>query len=143
MQSFRLFLESDELGFLAAIAKNPRDNAIWLIFADWLEEQNDKRADIIRFLTGSKVQSNLSLVNVSGEFARLLAEAFPIARYAIAWKVPFKTAAEVMKMVEDYEKVISHATNRRQPLPIAPQDAINNINSILYGTVHTIRQQVP
>lgn len=39
-----------EQGFLAQLDKKPRDLSLRLIFADWLEEQNDPRAHLIRQL---------------------------------------------------------------------------------------------
>jgi uncharacterized protein (TIGR02996 family) len=37
-----------EAGFLDAIASNPEDDALRLIYADWLEEQGDPRAEYLR-----------------------------------------------------------------------------------------------
>lgn len=37
-----------ELAFIAAIHENPRDDAIRLIFADWLEERGDPYGEFIR-----------------------------------------------------------------------------------------------
>jgi uncharacterized protein (TIGR02996 family) len=35
-------------GFLASIAQNPRDDDLWLILADWLDEQGDPRSELVR-----------------------------------------------------------------------------------------------
>ncbi|MEK6239356.1 MAG: TIGR02996 domain-containing protein, partial [Planctomycetales bacterium] len=40
----------DEQDFLREIAANPSDDAPRLIFADWLEERGDLRADLLRLL---------------------------------------------------------------------------------------------
>ncbi|MEK6234824.1 MAG: TIGR02996 domain-containing protein, partial [Planctomycetales bacterium] len=40
----------DEQAFLAEIAANPDDDAPRLIFADWLEERGDLRAELLRLL---------------------------------------------------------------------------------------------
>jgi uncharacterized protein (TIGR02996 family) len=39
-----------EQAFLAEIADNPADDAPRLIFADWLEERGDLRAELLRLL---------------------------------------------------------------------------------------------
>jgi uncharacterized protein (TIGR02996 family) len=39
-----------EEAFLRSIAANPRDDAPWLIYADWPEERGDRRAEYIRLL---------------------------------------------------------------------------------------------
>ena len=41
---------NDEASFLQAMQKNPEDNALRLVFADWLEEQGDSRGELIRLL---------------------------------------------------------------------------------------------
>ena len=38
----------DENGFLEAIAANPEDDSIRLVYADWLEERGDPRAEYLR-----------------------------------------------------------------------------------------------
>jgi uncharacterized protein (TIGR02996 family) len=38
----------DEKGFLAAIRARPTDNDLRLVYADWLEEQGDPRAEFLR-----------------------------------------------------------------------------------------------
>jgi uncharacterized protein (TIGR02996 family) len=35
-------------GFMRGIAENPKDQSQWLILADWFEEQNDARAELVR-----------------------------------------------------------------------------------------------
>src|ERR1700719_3000206 len=35
-------------GFLSSIAENPRDDSLWLILADWLDEQGDPRGELVR-----------------------------------------------------------------------------------------------
>jgi len=35
-------------GFLSSIAENPRDDSLWLILADWLDEQDDPRGELVR-----------------------------------------------------------------------------------------------
>jgi formylglycine-generating enzyme len=40
----------DEQSFLQAMQQHPEDNALRLVFADWLEEQGDKRGELIRLL---------------------------------------------------------------------------------------------
>jgi uncharacterized protein (TIGR02996 family) len=39
---------AEEAAFLRAIAMNPRDSAPKLIYADWLQERDDPRSDLIR-----------------------------------------------------------------------------------------------
>jgi len=41
-------MDTTELGFIAAIHENPQDDAIRLIFADWLEERGDPYGEFIR-----------------------------------------------------------------------------------------------
>jgi uncharacterized protein (TIGR02996 family) len=38
----------EEAAFLNALAAEPADDATWLVYADWLEERGDPRADILR-----------------------------------------------------------------------------------------------
>jgi sulfatase modifying factor 1 len=40
----------DEAAFLQAMQKHPKDTALRLVFADWLEERGDKRGELIRLL---------------------------------------------------------------------------------------------
>jgi uncharacterized protein (TIGR02996 family) len=40
--------EAEEVGFWGAIAEAPQDEALRLIFADWLEERNDPRGPLLR-----------------------------------------------------------------------------------------------
>jgi uncharacterized protein (TIGR02996 family) len=40
----------DEQSFLQAMHQHPEDNALRLVFADWLEERGDKRGELIRLL---------------------------------------------------------------------------------------------
>ena len=42
---------SDEAGFLAAIRAKPDDDALRLVYADWLEERADPRAEFVRLDT--------------------------------------------------------------------------------------------
>jgi uncharacterized protein (TIGR02996 family) len=37
-----------EASLLQAIHDNPNDETNWLVLADWLEEQSDRRADLLR-----------------------------------------------------------------------------------------------
>jgi uncharacterized protein (TIGR02996 family) len=39
---------SDEAAFLSAIAEKPEDDTVRLVYADWLQERNDPRADYLR-----------------------------------------------------------------------------------------------
>jgi uncharacterized protein (TIGR02996 family) len=39
---------TDEAGFLAAIAAAPRDTTVRMIYADWLEDRDDPRAELVR-----------------------------------------------------------------------------------------------
>src|SRR5271166_5021735 len=41
---------NDEASFLQAMQQHPEDNALRLVFADWLEERGDKRGELIRLL---------------------------------------------------------------------------------------------
>jgi len=41
---------SDERGFLTAILERPDDDATKLVYADWLEEQGDPRAEYLRLM---------------------------------------------------------------------------------------------
>jgi uncharacterized protein (TIGR02996 family) len=38
----------EHLAFLEALASNPDDDAVWQVFADWLEERGDPRSAFIR-----------------------------------------------------------------------------------------------
>jgi uncharacterized protein (TIGR02996 family) len=40
----------DEQAFLRAMQQNPHDNALRLVFADWLDERGDARGELIRLL---------------------------------------------------------------------------------------------
>ena len=41
---------NDEGSFMQAMQKDPGDNTLRLIFADWLEERGDARGELIRLL---------------------------------------------------------------------------------------------
>src|SRR5277367_703608 len=41
---------NDEAAFTRAMQERPEDNALRLIFADWLEERGDPRGELIRLL---------------------------------------------------------------------------------------------
>jgi uncharacterized protein (TIGR02996 family) len=38
----------EDVGFLNALTAQPADDATWLVYADWLEERGDPRADFLR-----------------------------------------------------------------------------------------------
>ena len=40
----------DEQAFLQAMQDDPEDTSLRLVFADWLEEQDDQRGELIRLL---------------------------------------------------------------------------------------------
>jgi uncharacterized protein (TIGR02996 family) len=46
----------DEEGFLLAIAADPTDDTARLVYADWLEERGDPRADYLRLVTLAEAQ---------------------------------------------------------------------------------------
>jgi uncharacterized protein (TIGR02996 family) len=39
---------SEEAGFLSAISSDPKDRAVRLVYADWLEERGDARGELVR-----------------------------------------------------------------------------------------------
>src|SRR5437870_2674887 len=61
----------DEHAWLTAIAREPADRVRWLIFADWLEERGDQRAEAVR-ACGSGVE--FLAFFLLPEFAPVLAE---------------------------------------------------------------------
>ena len=83
-------LTSHEEGFLNAIAHEPDDDALRLIYADWLEEQGDTRADLVR------VQVELACRNLPGErrTALRLRERELLAEHAAEWSVPLRGLAD-------------------------------------------------
>jgi uncharacterized protein (TIGR02996 family) len=48
MKTFMNWLNENEQGFIDAIRANPNDLTLWLVYADWLEERGDPRAEQIR-----------------------------------------------------------------------------------------------
>jgi len=51
MRTFKQFIENyDKNTFADAILSNPNDTGNVLIFADWLEEKGDRRAELLRVL---------------------------------------------------------------------------------------------
>lgn len=44
-------MTSEDDAFMRAIASQPQDEAVWLIYADWLEERDDPRGAYLRALT--------------------------------------------------------------------------------------------
>jgi uncharacterized protein (TIGR02996 family) len=74
----------EENAFLAAIAASPDDDAIRLIYSDWLEEHNDPRGDFIR------VQCALASLDDSDERYPALSrrEDELLAEYASTWLRP-------------------------------------------------------
>lgn len=47
-----------EAAFLDDIVANPHDPTLWLIFADWLEERADPRAEVVRLWRADATESN-------------------------------------------------------------------------------------
>ena len=45
---------NEEAGFIAALAAEPGDRTTLLVFADWLDERGDPRAEGLRLLTAPK-----------------------------------------------------------------------------------------
>lgn len=45
-------MSSDDVAFLNALAIDPADEAPWLIYADWLEENDPRRGEYVRLLVG-------------------------------------------------------------------------------------------
>jgi uncharacterized protein (TIGR02996 family) len=41
---------NDEAGFRQALLERPEDEALWSVYADWLEEQGDPRGELLRLL---------------------------------------------------------------------------------------------
>jgi uncharacterized protein (TIGR02996 family) len=40
---------TEDAAFVLGIAATPRDTAVALVYADWLEERGDPRAELLRF----------------------------------------------------------------------------------------------
>ena len=40
--------DNEEAAFIQAIHDNPYDNTTWLVYADWLQDRGDPRAEVIR-----------------------------------------------------------------------------------------------
>ena len=79
-------LTSDEEGFLGAIAREPADDALRLIYADWLEEHGDPRGDLVR------VQVELTCREVAAErrTALRLRERELLAEHGAKWGEPLR-----------------------------------------------------
>src|SRR5687767_3219374 len=41
---------NEEAGFISALAAEPNDRTTLLVYADWLEERNDPRTEVLRVL---------------------------------------------------------------------------------------------
>ncbi len=83
-----------EAAFLAEIAANPDDNGTRQVYADWLEEQGDPRAELIRLQCGSQTPSVADSVRIS----ELL------QTWRSAWLEPIRSALppEVERTIVDY-----------------------------------------
>ena len=56
---------TNEANFLAAIRENPDDDAVRLIFADWLEDQGDTdRAEFIRQLRERNIGCSVHFIPI-------------------------------------------------------------------------------
>ena len=47
-------MHPDESGFLAALRTDPSDDTARLAYADWLEDRNDPRAELLRLAAGGR-----------------------------------------------------------------------------------------
>ena len=59
-----------ERAFLEEIAANPADHATRLVFADWLEERGDARANLLRLLDNCCASRFLIVPRVEDEQRR-------------------------------------------------------------------------
>lgn len=131
---FSVWLESsnEEEAFLNHIQANPKDISNWLVFADWLEEQRDYRAELIRTLIQiiSKKKTNAVLFGQldqlwhdsrlkSPRTNQLLSMLSPLTRYAFEWNIYLTDSAEIIRITKTM-------TNN-------PNKALNRINDILEG----------
>jgi uncharacterized protein (TIGR02996 family) len=73
METFFEFLAihesaEEEQGFIQALVQNPYDANAWLIYADWLADQGDPRAEVIRkFKRANQKPPRRGATNMMGE----------------------------------------------------------------------------
>lgn len=78
-------MNSDENGFLKEIAQHPNDDALRMIFADWLDERGDPRGEFIR--------AQCELANGCWGMRRTLLQSkskILLKKHGAAWREPFK-----------------------------------------------------
>lgn len=59
-----------EKRFLAALRESPRDYDLWLVFADWLDDQGDLRGELIRCFV-ERMRIDLSHPRTTGRIIAL------------------------------------------------------------------------
>ena len=76
---------TEEEGFLRAIEENPEDDATRLVFADWLEERGDWRAEFVR------LDVRLRALTDADDDYRHMEERWRLLRYGLnpLWQVLF------------------------------------------------------
>lgn len=75
---------STDAAFLAAIAANPQDHLPKLVYADWLEEQGDARAELVR-VQHALVNSTLSDLEGEGWWGLRARYAALVATFDASW----------------------------------------------------------
>lgn len=86
---------TDELAFLAAIADQPDDDTVRLVYADWLEERSDLRAQYVRLeVERQRLKANSKKrLDLTDRLEQLRSKAAPgwlsridrVGRFAVCW----------------------------------------------------------
>jgi uncharacterized protein (TIGR02996 family) len=98
-ESFGIFLESsDEESFINSIFESPFDTTAMLIYADWLDERDDKFSDYLRAAVQSANKENQNK-NTEEPFYQLIKQA--IADKRIAKNIKWKEGSFEYRMSED------------------------------------------
>ncbi len=124
---------NEEEGFAQAIKTNPKDMTAWLVYADWLQDRNDPRADLIRALAGKKTTKNMNALDqlwktyANTDFARLLALTFPIVRDALGFSGRSRSVT-LGQIAQRMQLTKADKTVQRQV-----ENVLEQINKILGG----------
>lgn len=106
---------NEENGFAVRIKSQPKEMTNWLVYADWLQERDDPRAELIRTIINKKAVADFYAINPIWEkygrtdFAHLLGLSFPLVRYALGFSgknknVNLGQTAEIINLIDKQNK---------------------------------------
>jgi uncharacterized protein (TIGR02996 family) len=120
---------TEERAFLLAILEKPDDDALKLVYADWLEEQGDPRAEFLREMV--KVRQERSVTpEQRQQYQELAAELANLrSRQRRPWRGSSPEARELQQRVRELEsRWVDLSKQIRRPIPARLRQLAANLD---------------